>query len=569
MSHLKFINTIYENSFDPTPKLKSSPIPISFISFNRFQNDCSHCGNKYSLTVLFNQKYCELCLLRYIENTGDTYLDMHMSTDNTMLNKYGTSRNRNFCAQNIKERFANCSKIFYFKQIFSYHYLYEERNVKESKDCKLCGKLFPKQKSSFKICSDCYQVSCGWIKSTFTEEFIPILCLPWVELNWRTYNTFVKNFNSFEIYDAFFKYKNGHDCCKTPIKWIPYSRIENLEKIAEGGFSDIYKALWRHFNCVEESYKKTVVIKKFLNLRVMNKYFLNELKSYYNYINQSNHIIGCYGITQNPETRECILIIIHERNFIHRDFHSGNILLVDIPGKIQRWAIGDLGLSRSANNPLLNNEIYGVIPYIAPEIFRGAIFSKESDIYSFGMIIWELTTGCKPFSDIEHDIGLIYEIIDGGRPEITNDTPECFAKLIKSCWNSNPAERPSALEIAKALSSMKAKNALEFKHAEEKRLDLIKLKKLGPEFTGKSHSESIYTSGSRISNSLSNNLIFSTNLNTKHKYVTREYDFDINMQSKQRLSLSSTHSAIQEFPRKHHIEELMIGIQNDGKRIKV
>ena len=54
-----------------------------------------------------------------------------------------------------------------------------------------------------------------------------------------------------------------------------------------------------------------------------------------------------------------------------------------------------------------NNEIYGVIPYIAPEIFKGSKFSKESDIYSLGMIMWELTTGCKPFADIKHDISLI------------------------------------------------------------------------------------------------------------------------------------------------------------------
>jgi hypothetical protein len=134
-----------------------------------------------------------------------------------------------------------------------------------------------------------------------------------------------------------------------------------------------------------------------------------------------------------------------------------------------------------------------------------------------GMIMWELTTGCKPFANSKHDIGLIYNIIDGKRPEITNDTPECFVKLIESCWNSNPAERPSAIEICKSLSSMKATNDLQFNRAEEKRLELIKLKTLGPGYTGKSHSDAIYTSrllGSRITNSLSNNLLFSTNLVT-------------------------------------------------------
>ena len=87
---------------------------------------------------------------------------------------------------------------------------------------------------------------------------------------------------------------------------------------------------------------------------------------------------------------------------------------------VNSWYVGDLGLSQPANNTS-NNEVYGVIPYIAPEIFKGAAFSKESDIYSFGMIMWELTTGCKPFADVELNTELIDKIIDGKRPEIINE----------------------------------------------------------------------------------------------------------------------------------------------------
>ncbi|POG66921.1 kinase-like domain-containing protein, partial [Rhizophagus irregularis DAOM 181602=DAOM 197198] len=125
---------------------------------------------------------------------------------------------------------------------------------------------------------------------------------------------------------------------------------------------------------------------------------------------------------------------IHEKDFIHRDFHSGNILveITEIDSCIiDQYLIGDLGLSQHANNT--SNEIYGVIPYIAPEIFKGVAFSKASDIYSMGMIMWELTTGCKPFANIVHDTDLIYKIIDGERPKITDDTPEDFANLMKKC----------------------------------------------------------------------------------------------------------------------------------------
>src|SRR5436305_15210678 len=111
------------------------------------------------------------------------------------------------------------------------------------------------------------------------------------------------------------------------------------------------------------------------------------------------------------------------------------------------------------------------------------------------MIMLELTTDCKPFSDVEHDHILIYQIIDGRRPEITNDTPECFANLMKSCWDSDPKKRPSIIKVRKTLGSWfyKNKNKEQFDQAEVKRIELIKSKKLGPKFTGKYHPKAIYT----------------------------------------------------------------------------
>ncbi|RGB33736.1 kinase-like domain-containing protein, partial [Rhizophagus diaphanus] len=188
---------------------------------------------------------------------------------------------------------------------------------------------------------------------------------------------------------------------------------------------------------------------------------------------------------------------IHKKNFIHRDFHSGNIL----SSSYQSWLICDLGLSQPSNSTLSKNEIYGVIPYIAPEIFEGSEFSKESDIYSMGMIMWELTTGCKPFANIDHDANLIYKIIDGKQPEITNDTPECFANLMKRCWNPDPSKRPLISEITESFSNWYYKdNSVEqFKQAESKRLELIESEQLGPEFSEKSHPGAIYTSRSLYS----------------------------------------------------------------------
>ena len=113
-----------------------------------------------------------------------------------------------------------------------------------------------------------------------------------------------------------------------------------------------------------------------------------------------------------------------------------------------RSLIGDLGLCQQVVDKKDNqNKIYGVIPYLAPEVLSKKPYTKESDIYSFGMIMWEHTTGTKPFHDRSHNHLLISDILKGERPQITDDTPEFYAELMKKCWNHNPENRLTAEEI--------------------------------------------------------------------------------------------------------------------------
>src|SRR6266542_168183 len=172
----------------------------------------------------------------------------------------------------------------------------------------------------------------------------------------------------------------------------------------------------------------------------LNEGFFNSLR----YLNKY------YGITRNPITEDFIIIMkhyklgslkdyitknfynikwnekikilkhivaglnhLHNQKIIHRDFHSGNVLYeneIDI-------VISDLGISKSAisSTKSIDNdddEIYGVISYMAPEILQGKEYTIVSDIYSFGMIMWELITGRMPFWDWDqnNDIELIIKI---------------------------------------------------------------------------------------------------------------------------------------------------------------
>ncbi|RIA98839.1 kinase-like domain-containing protein [Glomus cerebriforme] len=81
---------------------------------------------------------------------------------------------------------------------------------------------------------------------------------------------------------------------------------------------------------------------------------------------------------------------------------------------------------------------------MAPEIFQGQKVTTASDIYSFGMIMWEHMTGRRPFWDRNHDTELIIEICDGLRPPIVTNAPEGYIDLMKECWHSDPNKRPTA-----------------------------------------------------------------------------------------------------------------------------
>src|SRR5437763_7736743 len=163
---------------------------------------------------------------------------------------------------------------------------------------------------------------------------------------------------------------------------------------------------------------------------------------------------------------------IHEKNYIHHDLHSGNIFSYTFSQSV----IGDLGLCQQVvdkkDNP---DKIFGVIPYLAPEVLSRKPYTKESDIYSFGMIMWEHITGKKPFHDRPHNYCLISDILRGERPQITDDTPEFYAELMKRYWDHNPKNRPTAEEINDCLGEYLSVKGIEIiKSAEIKRQEIIK-----------------------------------------------------------------------------------------------
>jgi serine/threonine protein kinase len=138
---------------------------------------------------------------------------------------------------------------------------------------------------------------------------------------------------------------------------------------------------------------------------------------------------------------------IHNSGLIHHDFHCGNIL-----SNFQYEAyITDLGLCRPANVKSDNKKIYGVLPYVAPEVLRGKEYTQASDIYGFGIIAYEICTGLPPYHDVAHDEFLAMKICQGLRPKSNYKIPQLIINIINQCWDAEPLNRPKADNLYESL----------------------------------------------------------------------------------------------------------------------
>ncbi|RGB38207.1 kinase-like domain-containing protein [Rhizophagus diaphanus] len=165
---------------------------------------------------------------------------------------------------------------------------------------------------------------------------------------------------------------------------------------------------------------------------------------------------------------------------VHHDFHIGNILINNNYEYIGNIPLGihisDMGLCGEIGDKN-KTKIYGVMPYVAPEVLRGKPYTQAADIYSFGMIMYYIITGRQPFENCAHDGLLALDICRGIRPEIP-EIPELksnqYIGLMKKCWDSDPDNRPNVESIFIILSGLrndieKAEKYL-FKYKENKQL---------------------------------------------------------------------------------------------------
>jgi serine/threonine protein kinase len=140
---------------------------------------------------------------------------------------------------------------------------------------------------------------------------------------------------------------------------------------------------------------------------------------------------------------------LHGYHILHRDLKSLNILLDDR----LRAKLADFGLAKIKHETSSQGSVAkGTVLWMAPELFDDEPnMTVYSDMYSFGMVLWELVSRALPYAKAPNQFTVARWIEKGKKEVIPTDCPLELKSIIDACWETTPTKRPTAMQVAERL----------------------------------------------------------------------------------------------------------------------
>jgi len=141
-----------------------------------------------------------------------------------------------------------------------------------------------------------------------------------------------------------------------------------------------------------------------------------------------------------------------KQSIVQRDLKARNILV----DESLNAKVADFGLSRVIDEEEANKlTACGTPAWTAPEVVRMERYTEKVDVYSFGIIMWELITRQEPYGG-RKGVQIAYAAAEQGlRPDIPSYCPDDYAELMQECWQDQPDDRPTFSNILKRLFQLK------------------------------------------------------------------------------------------------------------------
>ncbi|CAL0310207.1 unnamed protein product [Lupinus luteus] len=136
---------------------------------------------------------------------------------------------------------------------------------------------------------------------------------------------------------------------------------------------------------------------------------------------------------------------IHSQGIVHRDLKPDNVLV----GEDYRLKIADFGIACDASKKC--DSWSGTYRWMAPEMIKKKQYGRKVDVYSFGLMLWEMVTGILPYKGMT-PVQVAFAVSDkNSRPEIPSNCPNVIGNLIQQCWDMKPEKRPEFWQIVQVL----------------------------------------------------------------------------------------------------------------------
>lgn len=263
---------------------------------------------------------------------------------------------------------------------------------------------------------------------------------------------------------------------QTFVEEIDYNEIQELSVVGKGAFGVVWKGLWRNTLVAVKHINSEAEKREFsIEVRQLSRVSHPNIVRLYGACTKGAHVClvmeyaeggSLYNVLHNrpkPKytaahamswARQCAegvayLHAMKPKPLIHRDLKPPNLLLV---GGGQRLKICDFGTAADKATYMTNNK--GSAAWMAPEVFEGSTYTEKCDVFSWGIILWEVLSRRKPFEEGGSAFRIMWAVHTGQRPNLIEGCPEPIEQLMTQCWHKVPAERPSMAKVVDIMSAL-------------------------------------------------------------------------------------------------------------------